>query len=111
MATIQEIMASPGYLSPFSGNRYRVVRDRIVFGQSMAGKTVVLVCKIADPKLTVDTLPERFQLAATYWVLHRHYSETDANKSSYYHDLYSSEWMKTRHQRTGTPLVNLGDRF
>jgi hypothetical protein len=112
MATIQEIMASPGYLSPFSRNIYRVLRNKIVFGNSMEGKTIVLVCKVVDPTLTVENLPERFQLATIYWVLHRHFAELENEaKSKYYYSLYESEWMKTRHESTGTPMVNIGTRF
>jgi len=112
MATIQEIMASPGFLSPFRGRRYRVLGKKIVFGDSMTGKTVIIVGRMIDDTLTVDTLPDRFQLTAIYWVLHRHYADSEnAAKAQYYYNLFESEWAKTRHQRTGTPLVNLGERF
>jgi len=64
---------------------------------------------VADPLISLDNIPDRFQLAATYWIMHRYYAGRDAGLSNYYNQLYEVEWAKVCHNRL-KPLVSyIGD--
>ncbi|HPS39963.1 MAG TPA: hypothetical protein PL124_11155 [Candidatus Cloacimonadota bacterium] len=108
MTYLQDILATN--YSALQGYRYRVLNEgRIVFGNSMTGNTVTVIGVVVDPEMTVESMPERFRLAAMYWVMHRYYVSTgDGQKANYYHDLYSQEWSKVRHNRLRSGYVNMG---
>ena len=85
---------------------YHVLKSgQVVFSTDMSDYTVTAMCVVADPLISLDNIPDRFQLAATYWIMHRYYAGRDAGLSNYYNQLYEVEWAKVCHDRL-KPLVS-----
>ncbi|HOZ01811.1 MAG TPA: hypothetical protein PLG20_08330 [Candidatus Syntrophosphaera sp.] len=80
----------------------------IVFSSAVTGYTVQAMCIAYDPDISLDSIPDRFNLCAEYYVLARWYSDKDANMASYYHSLYEIEWAKARHNRLKNLMIYLG---
>lgn len=109
MTYLDEILEARSKVS-LGTNRYIVLKNRmVVFSSNMSGKTLKVVGNVCNDK-TITSVPDRMQLAAVYWVLHRWYAnQENANRANYYLDLYRIEWEKTRHNRMGSAYCSIGD--
>ena len=74
----------------------------------MDGIAIDLVAKVYDDSITLDTIPDRFFLAFTYYVLHRFYAGTDDPRSSYYYGLFDREWAKALRPPIRQYRIDLG---
>lgn len=59
--------------------------------------------------MTTDDIPERYQLAATYYVLSRYYSDIDADRANYYHRMYQQQWARVKHNHLASGRFDWGD--
>lgn len=110
MAYLDDIAAAMLGLETDSLFRFHVLNTgQVVFSGDMSDYTLTAMCVISDPNITLNSIPDRFLLAATYWVLHRHYSGKDGNLATYYHQLYRTEWEKVSHNRIKPLTSYLGD--
>jgi len=109
MTLLDDILAVDYANGATSGYSYHVMKDgTVVFSSDMTTHSLTAMCNVYDPSISANTVPDKFQLAALYWVLHRWHSQTDANLSSYYHQLYLVEWAKAHHNRLRDPRQGLG---
>lgn len=87
---------------------YTVLPDgRIVFSADMSGMTVDAVCLI-EPELNLDSLNDRYELAALYWVLYRWHQDANTGMAANYYELYHMEWANVSHNRTRPPKQGIG---
>jgi hypothetical protein len=102
-------LAISGLVGYDSLYQYHVLKNgQVVFSTDMSDYTVTAMCVIADPLINLNSIPDRFTLAATYWILHRYWSTKDANQSNYYHQLYDIEWAKVQHNRLHPAVIGIG---
>jgi len=80
----------------------------IVTDFDMRGAAIDLVAKVYDESVTLESLPERFFLAMTYYVLHRYYANMDAEKSKYYLAMHEREWLKVHRSQLRQYTIDLG---
>lgn len=74
----------------------------------MDGIAIDLVAKVYDDSITLESLPERFFLAFTYYVLHRYYAPVDAQRSNYYLAMHEREWLKVHRPQLRQYTIDLG---
>lgn len=109
MTLLSDILATD-IITSDAGTHYRVMKDGlVVFSADMTDYTLTAMAIVCDPDITADELPDKYMLAATYWIMHRWYSTRDANQSNYYRSLYDIEIAKTRHNRLQPLDSYLGD--
>lgn len=107
MTLISDIMKA---VSGLGGYSYHVMPSgQVVFSGNMRGHKLTALCTVADPQLSLDSIPDRFQQAATYYIMHRYFSGRDNVQSEHYRTLYAVEWAKVRHNRLRPLESYLGD--
>ena len=77
MTLLEDIaLAIDGLYGQNSLYSYHVLKSgQVVFSTDMSDYTVTAMCIVADPLISLDNIPDRFQLAATYWIMHRYYAD------------------------------------
>lgn len=80
----------------------------IVTDFDMREADIDLVAKVYDDSITLESLPERFFLAFTYYVLHRYYAPVDAQRSNYYLAMHEREWLKVHRSQLRQYTIDLG---
>lgn len=111
MVEISEVLAE--YRSAGrSSAAYRVMDGMVVFNTDTTNNTVTARARVIDPDLMATDIPERFVLAAQYWIQHRYYLSIDSmQKAQYYYDMYSEEFAKVRHNRIGSFNIQVSDNI
>ena len=90
-------------------NQCLIDYNRIYTNFSMEGREVILAGRLYDTALTLDTLGEQWKLAFVYYILHRHYALTDAEKAAYYYNMHTAQMAKVDNRDMKIPSrFNLG---
>lgn len=101
MTLLDDIATAISGLTGYSSLwRFHVLKSgQVVYSSDMSDYTVTAMCVVADPLISLDSFPDRYQLAATYWILHRYYAGRDNAMSSYYLGMFDVEYAKVSHNR------------
>ena len=67
-----------------------------------------LSATLYDTQLQVENLPDKYALAAQYYVLGRYYSDIDSDRANYYMRLFQQQWAKVRHNTLGDGRMDWG---
>lgn len=80
----------------------------IVTDFDMSEMNIDVVAAVYDESVTLESLPERFFLAFTYYVLHRYYALTDTERSAYYLAMHEREWLKVHRPQLRQYTISIG---
>lgn len=109
MVEINEIVDSYRSAGRIS-SAYRAVGDKVVFSTDTSASTITARVKLIDPDMNTDDIPDRFVLAAQYWIQYRYYfSIDDRAKAQVFYDMYDTEFAKVRHNRIGSFRIQVSD--